>query len=84
MTEQYDNTNHGALFRNDTTGRSENFPQYGGSINIEGRDYWLSGWLKEGKRGKFFSLAVTPKEQRKRQAKPNSDDAPFEDDDIPF
>jgi hypothetical protein len=45
---EYDNRNRGMLGRN-TNKQSDKHPDYSGTINIDGRDYWLSGWLKEGK-----------------------------------
>jgi hypothetical protein len=64
MTE-YDNTNRGALFKNDRR-ETDKHPEYSGTINVDGRDYWLSAWVKDGKKGKFFSLSVKPKEDRNR------------------
>jgi hypothetical protein len=64
----YDNTNSGMLARNDKK-ETEKHPDFKGSINVDGVDYWLSAWVKEGKPGgkmegrKFFSLSVSPKEQ---------------------
>lgn len=81
MSKQYDNTNSGTLFKNDVSGKSENFPGYGGSLNVEGKEYFISAWVKEGKSGKFFSLSVKPKEakqERKAPPAPVSDD-PFGD-----
>jgi hypothetical protein len=63
-----------------TNKQSDKHPDYSGTINIDGKDYWLSGWLKEGKNGKFFSLAVKEKETKKA---PPKDDF-MGDDDIPF
>jgi hypothetical protein len=37
------------------------WPQYEGSALIDGVEYWLSAWVKEGKSGKFFSLSFKPK-----------------------
>lgn len=60
MTE-YDNTNRGGLFRNDRKD-SDRHPDYQGSINVNGVDYWLSAWLKTKRDGaKFMSLSVKPK-----------------------
>jgi len=57
---EYDNTNRGVLFKNDRKD-TDNHPDYKGSININGEEFWLSSWLKEGKTGKYMSLSVTPK-----------------------
>jgi hypothetical protein len=83
----FDNTNRGAMFKNDTEGKSEGFPPYGGSLNVDGVDYWISGWVKEGSKGKFFSLSVKPKEQRQESRPQRQAPAPandFVDDDLPF
>ena len=39
----YDNTNKGAIWREQNK-TSERAPDYKGSINIDGVEYWLSGW----------------------------------------
>jgi len=60
---EYDNTNRGTLGKN-LNKKSDSHPDYSGQLNIDGTDYWLSGWLKESKKdgSKFFSLAVKPKD----------------------
>lgn len=81
----FDKTNTGTLFKNDTEGKSDNFPPYGGTINVEGVEYWVSAWVKEGQKGKFFSLALKPKEARQERAAPQRAPEPaFESDSIPF
>lgn len=61
MSNERDNS--GTLSRNERK-TSPNQPDHKGSITIEGRGYWLSAWVKEGPNGRFFSLAVTPKDQQ--------------------
>lgn len=87
--KEYDNTNRGLLAKNDRK-QSDSHPEYTGSININGVEYWLSAWVKVGKNGrlagqKYFSLSVKPKDglAEPRQApKQQQVTETFSDDDI--
>lgn len=58
---EYDNTNRGSLFKNDRKDDAK-FPDYKGSLNVDGVEYWLSAWLKLSKDGqKFMSLSIKNK-----------------------
>lgn len=77
----YDDSNRGALFKNDRKER-ENQPDYTGSLNVGGRDFWLSAWLQKSKAGKpYMSVSVTPKDEPGQQPATPVDN--FEED-IPF
>lgn len=64
----YDNNNSGMIARNKRK-QQPNHPDYSGQCEVDGKQYWLSGWIKEGKPGsklageKFFSLAFKPKDE---------------------
>lgn len=88
----YDNTNSGLLARNERK-EKDTQPDFTGSINVEGVEYWLSGWTKEGKPGsklegkRYFSLSVRRKDSQVPAAAPKpAGGSGFEDmdDDIPF
>ncbi len=83
----YDNTNRGVLFKNDRKD-SDRHPDYRGSIDVGGTEFWLSAWIKEGQKGKFMSLSVQPKEQQSRPAPVESGQSgggfSDADHDIPF
>ena len=84
----YDNTNKGSLFKNDRK-EAANHPDYKGSINVEGTEYWASGWIKtagphaKNPGSKFLSLSLTAKNggPAPRQLQSSSLDC---DDDIQF
>jgi hypothetical protein len=80
----FDNTNRGTLGKNNKKTK-ELQPEYSGSLNVNGVDYWLNGWIKESETGKFFSLTVRPKEEAPRQSsEPTRKAKPELDDDMPF
>jgi hypothetical protein len=68
MTE-YSNENRGSLFKNNKK-EEDRHPDYNGSINVEGTEYWLNAWIKESKKDgtKFFSLSVKEKQDSPRQS----------------
>lgn len=75
MSDKYDNTNSGALFRNDRK-EKETQPDLRGKINVEGKDFYISAWSKNSeKAGKYMSLALTPVEAKETAAA--ADENPF-------
>lgn len=81
--EQKDNS--GSLFKNDRK-EKETHPDYKGTAMIDGKVYWISAWLKEGQKGKFFSFSFKPKDEQPstparreqdRQSDMGGDDIPF-------
>lgn len=75
----------GSLFQNDRK-QSDNHPDYTGSFNVDGVEYWLNGWKKQGKNGgkPFLSLSFKKKEARGRVEDAPRAPAPDLDDSIPF
>ena len=80
----YDNTNTGALFRNDAKDPNDDRDRdYNGTLDVEGTEYWLSGWVRTSKNGKkYLSLSVKPKQEKPAASKASRADE-F-DDSVPF
>lgn len=90
MTE-YDNTGRGVLFKNDRKTEGDKKPEYTGSLNVDGVEFFLDAWLKVGKSGaKFMSVSVKrkdkqPEQQQRQVAKPTPVGGGFDDfEDAPF
>lgn len=86
----YDNTNRGVMFKNEEK-NTDRHPDYKGSLDVGGSQYWISGWIKtagpnsQNPGSKFLSISIEPKEARKparqQTANPAGD---FDNSDIPF
>jgi hypothetical protein len=85
--EQRDNT--GTIFRNDRR-EKDSQPNARGTALIEGVEYEISAWTKQGQKGPFQSLSFKRKEQRQPEAAPRSSSKPVnsygvdDDGDLPF
>lgn len=80
---QYDNNMSGVLFKNDK-GDNERRPDYKGSAEIDGVEYWVSAWIRESAKGKFMSMKYERKEKQQAAAPAPAPSPSVVDDDIPF
>jgi len=92
---EYDDTNRGAMFKNDRK-ETDRHPDMKGTLNVEGREFWVSAWKQTSKAGKpYVSLSVQPKEQQsdrkygggqdRNAPRPQTSSVePLTEDDIPF
>lgn len=84
----FDNSNKGALWRNKDK-RTDQHPDFTGIINVDGQDYYLSGWSRPpGANPKAPTLTLRiarkhDKQQRQQQAVNYYPNTTF-DDDLPF
>lgn len=74
MSEQRDFS--GILFKNDRK-QQDNHADYRGTCTVNGIEYYMNAWLKDGAKGKFMSFSFKPK-------KLPADEDRMADDTIPF
>lgn len=76
---EYDQTNSGAMFLEEDK-EKPNWPDFSGSIDVEGVEYWISGWKKTSKKSgkKFISISIKPKERRREPVRSHTDEPPQE------
>jgi len=79
--KQYDDTNRFVLFINDNSDNPKK-PTHKGTININGTEYKLAGWVKESSRGTQFISGSVELAEEFPPAKPYG--KPPTDDEIPF
>lgn len=76
----YDNTNSGFIGKNNKK-ETDKHPDITGSINIDGKEFWLSGW----KNAKGYGLKAKPKEpSAAAAAAKRAVDEMGDEDSIPF
>jgi hypothetical protein len=87
MKQSFENKpGYGSLFRCEKDREGDR--DYRGSINIDGKIYWLDGWVKESdkleKGTKWLSLSVKPKDKAAASAAATKKPAVAFDDAVPF
>jgi hypothetical protein len=74
--------NSGLLFRNERK-EQPSHADYEGTAMVNGQEYWMNAWIKDGKKGKFMSFSfrskAPSKPQRPQEKRPVDDDS-----DLPF
>lgn len=63
--------NSGALFTNNKR-EKETHPHYQGKATINGTEFYVSSWVKEGKTGKYLSLSFKPVQEQPVQSEKTS------------
>jgi hypothetical protein len=76
----YDNNNRGAVWKNEKKA-TDKHPDFTGSLNVEGKEFWVSAWRSDGSNPKapVLSFSVNAKEP---MAQAPQKPAPAFDDDL--
>ena len=86
---EYDNTNRGQIWKNEDR-KSDTHPQFKGSMNIEGVEYWVSAWTRKpdaNPKAPALTFSFKKKEDKQDDQIPKTDSVSAVDefdDKIPF
>jgi len=74
----YDNNNKGQIWKNDKK-VTEHHPDFRGSLNVEGVEYWVSGWKrKEGGNPKAPALSFKINKKEESFVSPSTGNVPYQ------
>ena len=75
----------GALFKNDKKG-NDKAPDYKGNAMVDGFEYNMAAWIKEGKSGKFMSVVFKRKDDDYKPVKQEvkTVKVDYDNEDLPF
>ena len=83
----YDNNNRGSIWKNEDR-KSDTHPQFKGSAEVNGVEYWVSGWLRKpdaNPKAPAMSFSFTAKEVQSAPKPVQSANSGFDEgEDIPF
>ena len=69
----------GTIFKNEK--QKENQPDYTGTVKVNGEEKRIALWVKDGKKGKYFSAQISEKQEVKgypsKEYSKKTDDLPF-------
>ena len=87
MSNQYDNSNRGAVWKNHKMREGKRDPHFTGTINVEGVDYFISAWKndKQGESQPVLSLSVRKDDRQQQPSYQPAAQAPVDvNSDIPW
>lgn len=82
--------NNGTLFKNDKKDRKnpdhEKLPDYKGDATVNGKQMWMSAWIKTGKNGQFMSISFSDKDAQRSQSnnQQRNQSRSYEEEETPF
>jgi len=81
MAGKYPNS---GIMSRDKNRKSDKHPEFTGSAEIDGREYWLSAYVNENENGKYFKISFKPKDQQSGGGGQSRGRSQQNDDDMPF